>query len=66
MQLTTVACVECHGKVKYSGLDTGNVPWKNGKLIIQLVNSTWRMNLEYDVCKGTPHKSYTVCVLWNE
>lgn len=58
MQLTN--CVECHGKVKYSGLDTGNVPWKNGKLVVQLVNGTWRMNLEYDVSKGAPQKSYAL------
>ncbi|XP_076088936.1 ubiquitin carboxyl-terminal hydrolase 37-like isoform X2 [Mytilus galloprovincialis] len=56
MQLTEASRVECSGKVKYSGIDTGNVMWKNGTLIIQLHNGRWSMNLEYDVSPGNSHK----------
>ncbi|XP_052103152.1 ubiquitin carboxyl-terminal hydrolase 37-like isoform X1 [Mytilus californianus] len=56
MQLTEASRVECSGKVKYSGIDTGNVSWKNGTLIIQLHNGRWSMNLEYDVSPGNSHK----------
>lgn len=60
MQLTGPNHLQCCGRVKYSGLDTGNVTWKNGVLILENLNGIWKMTLEYDVCRGKPQKSVVV------
>ncbi|CAC5389750.1 E3.5.1.1 [Mytilus coruscus] len=56
----------CRGKVNYCGLcnEDGEYTWKSGRIILQLVNGSWTISVEYDaIQKYVALSSNNICGL---